>query len=84
VLVSAPMTASAPTVDVAAKTVTYEGRTFTMRPLAEDSYTVLIAGVPLGRVVYSFGAANAVVESSDVTEDALTAIGEAWFAALDG
>lgn len=54
-----------------------------MRPLAEDSYTVLIAGVPVGRVVYSFGAANAVVESSDITEDALTAIGEAWFAALE-
>jgi len=63
--------------------VTHEGKTFTMRPLAEDSYTVLVDGVPVGRVVYSFGAANAVVEGSDVTEDALTAIGEAWFAAID-
>ena len=54
-----------------------------MRPLSEDSYTVLIAGVPVGRVVYSFGAANAVVESQDVTEDALTAIGEAWFQAIE-
>ena len=78
------MTASAPVVDVSAKTVTHEGRTFTMRPLSEDSYTVLVAGVPMGRVVYSFGAANAVVESPDITEDALTAIGEAWFAAIDG
>lgn len=78
------MTASAPVVDVSAKTVTHEGRTFTMRPLSEDSYTVLVAGVPMGRVVYSFGAANAVVESPDITEDALTAIGEAWFAAVDG
>ncbi|MFO0593460.1 MAG: hypothetical protein U0441_38315 [Polyangiaceae bacterium] len=77
------MTASTPVVDVANKTVTHEGRTFTMRPLSEDSYTVLVAGVPLGRVVYSFGAANPVVESADITEDALTAIGEAWFAALD-
>jgi hypothetical protein len=77
------MTTTTPTVDVAAKTVTHEGRTFTMRPLAEDSYTVLIAGVPVGRVVYSFGAANAVVESPDITEDALTAIGEAWFAATE-
>lgn len=78
------MTASTPVVDVPNKTVTHEGRTFTMRPLSEDSYTVLVAGVPLGRVVFSFGAANAVVESPDITEDALTAIGEAWFAAIDG
>lgn len=77
------MTTSTPVVDVANKTVTHEGRTVTMRPLAEDSYTVLVAGVPLGRVVYSFGAANAVVESPDITEEALTAIGEAWFAAIE-
>jgi hypothetical protein len=77
------MNASAPVADIAAKTVSYEGKTYTMRPLAEDTYTVLIAGVPVGRVVYSFGAANGVVESADITEDALTAIGEAWFAALD-
>jgi hypothetical protein len=77
------MSAATPAVDVAAKTVTHEGKTYTMRPLAEDSYTVLIAGVPVGRVVYSFGAANAVVESSDITEDALSAIGDAWFAAIE-
>lgn len=77
------MTTAAPIADVAAKTVTHEDKTYTMRPLAEDSYTVLINGVPVGRVVYSFGAANAVVESPDITEDALTAIGEAWFAALE-
>jgi hypothetical protein len=76
------MTTSAPVVDVAAKTVTHEGRTFTMRPLSEDSYTVLVAGVPVGRVVYSFGAANPVVEG-DISEDALAAIGEAWFAAIE-
>lgn len=78
------MNAAAPVVDVASKTVTHEGKTYTMRPLAEDAYTVLVAGVPLGRVVFSFGAANAVVESTDVTEDVLSAIGEAWFAALEG
>jgi hypothetical protein len=72
-----------PVVDVSAKTVTHAGTTFTMRPLSEDSWTVLVAGVPVGRVVYSFGAANAVVESSDVTEDVLWAVGEAWFAALE-
>lgn len=78
------MSENTPVVDVPNKTVTFEGRSFTMRPLSDDSYTVLVAGVPLGRVVYSFGAANPVVESPDITEDALTAIGEAWFAALDG
>jgi hypothetical protein len=78
------MNENTPAVDVPNKTVTHEGRTFTMRPLSEDSYTVLFDGVPLGRVVYSFGAANPVVESPDISEEALTAIGEAWFAALDG
>ncbi len=73
---------STPIVDVAAKTVTHAGQTFIMRPLAEDSYTVLVAGVPVGRVVYTFGAANAVVEG-EVSEDVLWAVGEAWFAALE-
>ena len=77
------MSENTPVVDVQNKTVTHEGRTVTMRPLSEDSYTVLVAGVPLGRVVYSFGAANAVVESPDITEEALTAIGEALFAAIE-
>jgi hypothetical protein len=82
VLHSAPMS-DTPVVDVASKTVTHAGTTFTMRPLAEDSWTVLVKGVPVGRVVYSFGAANAVVESPDVTEDILWAVGESWFAAIE-
>ena len=78
---SAPMTAETPVVDVASSTVTHAGTTFTMRPLADDTFTVLVAGVPVGRVVYVFGAANAVVEKdADVTEDVLAAVGEAWFA----
>jgi hypothetical protein len=81
VLPSAPMS-DTPVVDVSSKTVTHAGTTYTMRPLAEDAYTVQVKGVPVGRVVYSFGAANAIVESPDVTEDVLWAIGEAWFAAL--
>jgi len=76
------MTVTTPVADFSAKTVTHEGKTFTIRPLAEDEYTVLIEGVPVGRIVYSFGAANAVVESDTITEDALTAIAESWFAAL--
>ncbi len=75
--------AFSPVVDTKAKTVTLEGKTYGMRQLAEDSYAVMYEGVPLGRVVYVFGAANPVVESADITEEALSAIGEAWFAALD-
>lgn len=74
---------STPIVDLAAKTVTHAGTVFNMRPLAEDTFTVLVDGVPVGRVVYTFGAANPVVEG-DVTEEVLGAVGEAWFAALDG
>ena len=77
------MTATTVVVDVSSKTVTYEGKTFTMRPLAEDTFTVLVEGVPVGRVVYTFGAANGVVEGDGITEDALTLIAEAWFAAID-
>jgi hypothetical protein len=78
------MNTSAPVVDTASKTVTHAGTTFTMRPLSEDAVTVLVEGIPVGRVVFSFGAANAVVESPDVTEAVLDAVGEAWFAALGG
>ncbi len=78
------MTTSEPVVDLEARTVTHAGTTFSMRALSEDAVTVLIAGVPVGRVIYSFGAANAVVESPDVTEPVLTAVGEAWFAAAEG
>ncbi len=74
---------TAPVVDIQAKTVTLDSKTYSMRQLAEDSYAVMAEGVPLGRVVFVFGTANAVVESAGITEDALAAIGNAWFAALD-
>ena len=78
------MSENTPVVDVAACTVAYEGTSFFMRPLAEDTYTVLVAGIPVGRVVFTFGAANGVQEGDkSVSEDALTAIGEAWFAAIE-
>jgi hypothetical protein len=75
---------SAPIVDLDAKTVTHAGTTFTLRPLAEDSFTILVDGVPVGRAVYTFGAANAAPEGGAVSEEVLTAVAEAWFAALDG
>ena len=72
---------SAPLVDIAARTVSHAGKTFVMRPLAEDTFTVLVDAVPVGRAVYSFGAPNAVPEGKDFTEDDLYPVAEAWFAA---
>jgi hypothetical protein len=77
------MTNPTPVVSLEQKSVKHGGRTFIMRPLAEDSFTIMEAGVPVGRAVYTFGAANAVVESDSVTEDFLYEVAEAWFAALD-
>ncbi len=78
------MNAASPIVNLEDKTVNHGGRTFVMRPLAEDSYTIMEAGVPVGRAVFTFGAANAVAESDTVSEDFLYEVAEAWFAALDG
>ena len=66
--------------DVANKTVTFEGTTYTIQPLGDDAFTVLVKGVPVGRIVYSFGAPNGIPEG-DNSEDTLYAIAEAWFAA---
>lgn len=70
--------------DAASKTVTFGGTTYDIQALGDDSYVVLLAGVPVGRVVYSFGTANGVPEGGSLSEDELTAMGEAWFAAIDG
>ena len=78
------MSNATPVVDLDQKTVAHAGRKFVMRPLAEDSYTIMENGIPVGRAVYTFGAANAVAESDTVTEDFLSEISEAWFAAVDG
>ena len=72
---------SSPTVDVENKSVGYEGKTYRIQAVSDDNFVVLDAGVPVGRIVYSFGAANGIPDGSAVSEDALTAIGEAWFAA---
>ena len=78
------MDTTTPVVDVENRTVNHGGRSFVMRPLAEDSYTIMEAGIPVGRAVFTFGTANAVVESDTVTEDLLSEVAEAWFAAVDG
>lgn len=82
-LACAPMSETQPIVDLTSNTVTHEGRTFYMRPLSEDAFTVMVDGQPVGRLVYTFGAANGVAESPTVTEELMTLIAESWFAALD-
>ena len=72
-----------PIVDLLNNTVTHAGLTLVMRPLSDDAFTVMLDGEPVGRLVYTFGTANAVVESEKVSEDMLTEVAEAWFAALD-
>jgi hypothetical protein len=74
------MTTSPAVADVTGKTVTFEGTTYNIQELGDDSFTVLVKGVPVGRIVYSFGAPNGVPEG-DASEDTLYAIAEAWFAA---
>jgi hypothetical protein len=78
------MTATAPVVDVAEKTVSYIGKSFIMRPLSEDSFTIIVDGVEVGRAVFSFGEAQGAPEKGgDVSEDDLTAVAAAWFAAIE-
>lgn len=72
---------STPVVDVAGNIVTFKGTTYKIQPLGEDEFTVLVEGVPVGRIVYSFGAANGVPEGTAISEDDLWAIGDAWFTA---
>jgi hypothetical protein len=76
------MSTPAPIADVPNNTVAYAGTMYDIQALGDDEFTVLVAGVPVGRIVYSFGAANGVPEGTAISEDALTAIGEAWFAAI--
>ncbi len=78
------MTTETAVADLASKTVAFAGKTYQIQALGDDSYTVLVAGVPVGRIVYSFGAANGVPEGDAATEDTLYAIAEAWFAATAG
>jgi hypothetical protein len=76
------MTTSPAVADVANKSVSFEGTAYTIQELGEDTYTVLVKGVPVGRIVYSFGAPNGVPEGDGASEDTLYAIAESWFAAI--
>jgi hypothetical protein len=77
------MTTPTAVADVANQSVTLGGTAYRIQPLADDQYTVLLAGVPVGRIIYTFGAANGVPDGGTVSEDDLYAIGEAWFAAIE-
>jgi uncharacterized protein YoxC len=74
------MTLSA-AIDLQNKSATIDGVTYAIQDLGEDSFTVLRQGVPVGRIVYTFGTANGVPEGNAISEDAIGAIAEAWFAA---
>ena len=78
------MTTSPAVADVANMSVSLNGTAYKIQPLAEDTFTVLVQGVPVGRIVYTFGAANGVPEGGTVDEDTMYAIAEAWFAATAG
>jgi hypothetical protein len=78
------MTAQTAVADTSNKTVTYAGTTYKVQELSGDNFAVLLDGVPIGRIVYSFGSAHGVPEGGKLTEEDLETIGEAWFAALDG
>jgi hypothetical protein len=77
------MSDALPVADVSASTVTLAGTSYNIRALSDDTFTVLLQGVPVGRIVYTFGAANGVPEGDAISEEALTSIAEAWFAAVD-
>jgi hypothetical protein len=78
------MTAQTAVADTSNKTVTYGGTTYKIQELSDDNFAVLLEGVPVGRIVYSFGAAHGVPEGDKLTEEDLEVVGEAWFAALEG
>ena len=91
------MTTSPAVADVPNKSVTLESTTYTIQELGQDNFTVLVKGVPVGRIlehmraccrsvpvgriVYTFGSANGVPEGDTTSQEALDAIAEAWFAA---
>jgi hypothetical protein len=78
---SAAMTTSTAVADVSTKSVSFDGTTYQIQELGDDMFTVLVKGVPVGRIVYTFGAPNGVPEGDAASEDTLYAIAEAWFGA---
>ncbi|CAN5127206.1 hypothetical protein BH09MYX1_BH09MYX1_41880 [soil metagenome] len=75
------MTTSSAVADVPNKSVSLEGTTYQIQELGDDAFTVLVKGVPVGRIVFSFGAPNGVPEGDAASEYTLYAIAEAWVGA---
>ena len=78
------MTTPSAVADVPNKSVSFDGTHYSIQELGDDTFTVLVKGVPVGRIVYTFGAANGVPEGDAASEDTLYAIAEAWFTATAG
>lgn len=70
-------------VDVANQSVQFDGKVYKIQELGPDHFAVLVDGVPVGRIVYSWGTANGVAESDSIDEETVTAIAEAWFSATE-
>jgi hypothetical protein len=70
-----------PVANLEEQTVVFQGTTFRIQPVSNDNFVALVDGVPVGRIVYTFGAANGVPEGGAISEDTLTAVAEAWFGA---
>ncbi len=77
------MTTTQPVANVASNTIMHGDKTYTVQALDVDQFTILLAGIPVGRIVYTFGAANGVPEGDAISEDALTTMAEVWFAATE-
>jgi len=73
----------APVADIATFTVVLDGTIYSIEPLDGDVFAVFVQGAPVGRLVYSSGAARGVPEGTMVDENTLNAVGHAWFAAVD-
>jgi hypothetical protein len=62
--------------------VTLEGTTYELQPLAASTFSVRVAGEPVGRICYERGSASGISESQRVSEATLEQIAEAFRAAL--
>ena len=77
-------TSTSPIADKLANTVSIGATIYNIQPLGDDTYTVLVDGIPVGHLVYVFGTATGVPDGDGCDEKTLTLISESWFSALEG
>lgn len=58
--------------------VTLEGTTYELHPLAASRFSVHVAGEPVGQIRYELGAASGESESQRVSEATLEQVAEAF------